>query len=102
MLVRVWKTGPLALPEATENGAAWWAGGAGDSAGKGHIHLPCDPAVLLSGVCPGDETRSHTALYLNVFLAAWLIYSPKLDLPKCPSTGERCRHSHQAVDATWQ
>lgn len=27
MLVRVWKAGPLALPEATENGAAWWGGG---------------------------------------------------------------------------
>ena len=26
MLVRMWRARPLALPEGTENGAAWWVG----------------------------------------------------------------------------
>ena len=51
------------------------------------LNLPCDPAIPLLGIPPGEtKTYVYAKMCESVFTAALFVIAPNWKQPKCPST----------------
>lgn len=74
---------------------SWW-----DMKGTLQSSVPCDPAIPLWNLCPGElETTTHTKTCTWMFTTALLIMVKKWKRPICPWTADRINKMHHILQS---